>query len=602
MSCLMRFILLVFPAFASNRSLSSSNVYVLIPDVHQSGGPACLHELHNKLNQLNFNSFMFNLIGQYSTEYSRPIQIPPLIDNKIQSMQDVRSLKPIVVSHLLQVLTKSDILVLPVNWISSNYFTESEMKSFSNTGARTFVYLLGVANPHDFVIDSNNGHGLVVGFRLSEVTQRYAPILPLSDYILHYYDLPNNPMKHVLLSPLENIYYIMHKEYMKLSVDERLANKKDIILLDSDLKGDIYVPDYILESYQIVILRDFNTNELIELYKEAKIIIDLHFNGPERVIWEAILFDCYPVIAHQGNGGNDIDIPIPSMYKIDSIDADLNHYGPNGPTSNLYNSVDVILNKFDTDPNKLRLEFSTFQLKVLSLPRIFENNVKHTFSSSVVTFVLGTHFKKTRLMPRLQRSKKEMLLYESNVISCLISILFHLPMATVIIHVSHVQDFLRRHQRLFRELTELGLSNDENGGEIYHSIRVLPPIDNDDDTDISNFHRGEVSITIKKGMFVLLGTKTVFDTVACLESHSFGQIAGISLNDGSTELNAKLIQMTSQKRLNQLEKCQLNYLSDILDVSLQTRKHAITTDQQSQLNILNASPLGRLTGVFEKIV
>jgi hypothetical protein len=60
--------------------------------------------------------------------------------------------------------------------------------------------------------------------------------------------------------------------------------------------------------------------------------------------------------------------------------------------------------------------------------------------------------------------------------------------------------------------------------------------------------------------------------------------------------------MTSQKRLNQLEKCQLNYLSDILDVSLQTRKHAITTDQQSQLNILNASPLGRLTGVFEKIV
>ena len=62
-------------------------------------------------------------------------------------------------------------------------------------------------------------------------------------------------------------------------------------------------------------LDGFSIGELVDLYKRAKIIIDFHFNGPERTIWEGILFNCYPIVSHQGNGGDDIDIPIRKYSK-----------------------------------------------------------------------------------------------------------------------------------------------------------------------------------------------------------------------------------------------------------------------------------------------
>ena len=62
-------------------------------------------------------------------------------------------------------------------------------------------------------------------------------------------------------------------------------------------------------------LDGFSIGELVDLYKRAKIIIDFHFNGPERTIWEGILFNCYPIVSHQGNGGDDIDIPIRKCSK-----------------------------------------------------------------------------------------------------------------------------------------------------------------------------------------------------------------------------------------------------------------------------------------------
>ena len=77
--------------------------------------------------------------------------------------------------------------------------------------------------------------------------------------------------------------------------------------------------------------------------------------------------------------------------------------------------------------------------------------------------------------PRLQTKLKESRRREENEIASLISIMYYMPLSTVVIHVPHVLDFLRRYQRLWRELTELGLT-DENGGQRHHSIRVLPPM------------------------------------------------------------------------------------------------------------------------------
>ena len=143
-----------------------------------------------------------------------------------------------------------------------------------------------------------------------------------------------------------------------------------------------------------------SVGELIQYYKKGKVIIDLHFNGPERTIWEAILYECYPLISHHGNGGDDIDIPIPSQYKIDAIDADLNHEGiqhvgtnghktSNKLTNDLIEMLRYMLQDNHDIQNNLAIDFQPFLNKVVQMPQQFRRSIKQTFSSASLTFVLG---------------------------------------------------------------------------------------------------------------------------------------------------------------------------------------------------------------------
>ena len=95
----------------------------------------------------------------------------------------------------------------------------------------------------------------------------------------------------------------------------------------------------------------------------------------------------------------------------------------------------------------------------------------------------------------------------------------------------------------------------------------------------------------------------MLNAARCLESHAFGQEAGFKLNDGSTEIVARVIQLTSANRLQRLDLCQLNPgLLDLLDVSGDLRVVQMTPQQRKEVVLLEKSPLGRLTGVFDGIV
>jgi hypothetical protein len=274
---------------------------------------------------MGIKSFMFHVNSMYATKHNRQLIIPNFPTDHFTTLEQVAAATSRVVSHLKSVLTPNDFVIVPTHSIQSSYFTRSDFQQLSSTGARTIVYLLGVAFPHDSHVPSNNGHGLVVGYNLRDVTHRFAQILPLSHYIHEYFSLPHNPARYVSMSPLEEVFYIYHHEYMQLPEEERRAAKENLILIDSDIAGDLWLPPDILSNYQVVLLNGLTVGELISLFKRAKVIIDLHFNGPERTVWEAILFECYPIISHQGNGGDDVDIPVPNQYKIDAVDADLDH-------------------------------------------------------------------------------------------------------------------------------------------------------------------------------------------------------------------------------------------------------------------------------------
>ena len=412
---------------------------------------------------------------------------------------------------------------------------------------------------------------------------------------------------------------------------DRQALKENLILIDSDLKDDLWVPKHLLSSTTSIIMLDgFSVGELIVLYKRASVIIDLHFNGPERTCWEAILFDCYPVVSHQGNGGDDIDIPIPAKYKVDAYDADLDHsnaanVGNDSNESNesntnsntrrssdLFTAVDHIL----ANHAALANDFAAFKTKVIEMPVAYRNSIEKTFSSSAVIFVLGGQWKpalkkpdryqssaSANESPRIQTQTRhgEVRQRETNIVACLISILYHLPLSSIIIHVPHVFDFLQRWQRLWRELSELGLS-DKYGGGKHHSVRVLPPRLSKNDTSAQI--RGDVSFTVDRGAFLLLGTETMMKVTGCLQSHAVGEEAGLLLNEGTTLVVGTLRRHRSANRLNSVELCQLDpNLADMLDISSRSIKLAELKSMQQRESIgeLKTSPLGQMTGVFYDI-
>lgn len=243
-----------YPSPSSASTTYSGNTYILFPDVHRSGGPACLHALNSALNEIGISSFMFFVNPQYANKHTQSIVLPNFPTSHYTTLEQVQSAKPRLLSHLISILTPNDFVIIPTHSIGSQgYFTSSNFQKLSATGARTIVYLLGVAFPYDSEIETNNGHGLVVGFHLRDVTHQFAPILPLSHYIHKYFHLPHRS-HYVAMSPLENIYYIHHRLYMEMSKKERRAGKKNVILIDSDLQGDLWLPQDIIDQYEIVLL------------------------------------------------------------------------------------------------------------------------------------------------------------------------------------------------------------------------------------------------------------------------------------------------------------------------------------------------------------
>ena len=123
--------------------------------------------------------------------------------------------------------------------------------------------------------------------------------------------------------------------------------------------------------------------------------------------------------------------------------------------------------------------------------------------------------------PRPQTRHGDVEQRERQIITSLISILYHLPLSTIVIHVPHVSDFIQRWQRLFRNLQELGLT-DMNGGAMHHSIRIVLP--RPSAKNMTHVVRGDVIFTVQKGAFILLGTDTVYNVTGCKSIFQIFQI------------------------------------------------------------------------------
>lgn len=89
---------------------------------------------------------------------------------------------------------------------------------------------------------------------------------------------------------------------------------------------------------------------------------------------QAVLFDCWPIISRDENGGDDVDFPIPAELKVDPLDTDA--------------LLNIMMTLAATDRDRVKEALAPFLRQVLDEPRLLLNNVARTFESRSVQFIV----------------------------------------------------------------------------------------------------------------------------------------------------------------------------------------------------------------------
>lgn len=105
---------------------------------------------------------------------------------------------------------------------------------------------------------------------------------------------------------------------------DKTSHKQDIILYNPT-KGR-KVTEALIAAYpqwQFEPLKGLNREQLSEALYSAKVYIDFgHHPGRDRMPREAAMHGCCLITGLLGSAGNDVDLPIPRKYKLDSSDTD----------------------------------------------------------------------------------------------------------------------------------------------------------------------------------------------------------------------------------------------------------------------------------------
>ncbi len=115
----------------------------------------------------------------------------------------------------------------------------------------------------------------------------------------------------------------INEEFLTDKYLDKITHKQDVILYNPT-KGK-KVTQTLIEAYpqwEFVPLRGFNREQLSEKLYAAKLYIDFgHHPGRDRMPREAAMHGCCLITGILGSAGNNVDLPIPSKYKLDSSQA-----------------------------------------------------------------------------------------------------------------------------------------------------------------------------------------------------------------------------------------------------------------------------------------
>lgn len=116
----------------------------------------------------------------------------------------------------------------------------------------------------------------------------------------------------------------INEEFLTDRFLDKTSHKEDVILFNPT-KGK-KVTDRLIAAYpqwRFQPLRGLNRDQLSEKLYQAKLYIDFgHHPGRDRMPREAAMHGCCLITGILGSAGNNVDLPIPRKYKLDSSQPD----------------------------------------------------------------------------------------------------------------------------------------------------------------------------------------------------------------------------------------------------------------------------------------
>ena len=150
---------------------------------------------------------------------------------------------------------------------------------------------------------------------------------------------------------------------------DRIDHKQNIILYNPT-KGWRVTQRLIqaLPQWKFEPLRGLNRKQLSEKLYNAKLYIDFgHHPGRDRMPREAAMHGCCLITGRLGSAGNNIDLPIPNQYKLDSSAMDFQNQ--------FANLASEVMNDF---PRHFHA-FDPYRKWLQDEPRIFKDQIRQFF-------------------------------------------------------------------------------------------------------------------------------------------------------------------------------------------------------------------------------
>lgn len=322
---------------------SNTNIYVLCPAYSKTGGPELLHQLVNKMKELNYNVFItYYNVNNNNKDYT-PEDFKKYIDSYL-TIDDI-------------VDSKENIIIFPEVYINKS-------KKFKYI--RKCLWWLSVDNYEKayklYPCLKDKGilttlKKIIKGDFLRNDLNQFDYHLCQSYYAIDY-------LKKI---GIHNVYYL--SDYINSTFFEKRNNKKVNNVLYNPKKGYEFTKKIIERApyFNWVAIKGLTTNQVGELLSISKVYIDFgNHPGKDRFPREAAISGCCVITGKRGSAKYYDDVMIENEFKFDS---------DNESIKLIIKKIEECLNNYETEIKK----FKKYQVKISNEEKRFVEDIKNIF-------------------------------------------------------------------------------------------------------------------------------------------------------------------------------------------------------------------------------